>query len=87
MLWGSITAHLIDRKVRTAATYTLICAAFTYFGLIHSALPDGNMYFPWTLPPMARSLANQFTVAYLALAALFVVLYTVTTKEKSAAQN
>lgn len=87
MLWGSITAHLIDRKVRTAAAYTLICAAFTYFGLIHSALPDGNMYFPWTLPPMARSLANQFTVAYLALAALFIALYTVATREKSAAQN
>jgi AGZA family xanthine/uracil permease-like MFS transporter len=75
MLWGSITAHLIDRKVRAAVVYTLICAGCAYFGLIHSALPDGNMYFPWNLPPMARSLVNQFTVGYLAVAFLFFALH------------
>ncbi len=74
MLWGAITAHLIDRKVRTAAVYTLLCAGCTYFGLIHSALPDGNMYLPWNLTGLARSLVNQFTAGYAALAVLFLVL-------------
>lgn len=74
MLWGAVTARLIDREVRQAAAYTLVAAGFTYFGLIHSALPDGSIYLPWALPTKAASLVNQFSVAYAALGALFLVL-------------
>jgi adenine/guanine/hypoxanthine permease len=74
MLWGAILVKLIDRKVRAAAGYTLICAAFTFFGLIHSALPDGNMYLPWNLPTAYQKIPYQFTMAYAALAALFALL-------------
>jgi AGZA family xanthine/uracil permease-like MFS transporter len=74
MLWGAIAAHLIDRRVRTAALYALLCAAFTFFGLIHSALPDGNMYLPWHLSGMASRLVNQFTIAYVALGLMFLAL-------------
>lgn len=74
MLWGSIAVHLIDRRLRAAAGYSIACAVFTWFGLIHSALPDGNLYLPWNLAGAARSLANQFAAAYVALAVMFFAL-------------
>jgi len=51
MLWGAFVALLIDRKLRQSCIYILLLAFLTFFGIIHSAIPDGNMYFPWTLEP------------------------------------
>jgi adenine/guanine/hypoxanthine permease len=44
MLWGAILAHLIDGRPRLAGVYALICALLSLFGLIHSVLPDGEIY-------------------------------------------
>ncbi len=74
MLWGAFVAKLIDRHLKMASFYLLICAVLTFFGMIHSAVPDGNMYFPWLLPDFARRIPYQFTAAYLAVALLFFVL-------------
>ncbi|MEI7527574.1 MAG: hypothetical protein WCK76_01415 [Elusimicrobiota bacterium] len=70
MLWGAFMAKLIDRQIRTAAVYVLACAVLTFFGIIHSAIPDGNMYLPWTLAYPGNQVPYQFTAGYLALAAL-----------------
>jgi AGZA family xanthine/uracil permease-like MFS transporter len=83
MLWGAIVVKLINREVRAAAVYVIICALLTYFGLIHSALPDGNLYLPWNLPEAARRIPNQFATAYLALAALFFALSFVRAKSQN----
>jgi AGZA family xanthine/uracil permease-like MFS transporter len=74
MLWGAIVVKLIDGHVRAAAGYVAICAVMTYFGVIHSALPDGNLYLPWNLAEATRRIPNQFAAAYLSLAALFISL-------------
>jgi len=74
MLWGAFMAKLIDRQVRAAAAYVLVCAALTFFGIIHSAIPDGNMYLPWALAYPANQVPYQFTSGYLALAALLFAL-------------
>ncbi len=70
MLWGAFMAELIDRRVRMAAFYLLCCAALTFFGIIHSAIPDGNMYFPWLLSYPVNQIPYQFTAGYLVLALL-----------------
>ena len=46
----------------------------TLFGVIHSAMPTGSLYLPWALDPAMRSMALQFTGAYLALAVVLVLL-------------
>ncbi len=74
MLWGAFMAKLIDRQVRAAAFYLGVCALLTFFGIIHSAIPDGNMYFPWTLAYPVNQIPFQFTAGYLALAALLLAL-------------
>lgn len=83
MLWGSIVVKLIDGCVRTAALYVLVCAAMAYFGLIHSAAPDGNLYLPWNLAESARRIPNQFSGAYLALAFLLLLLSFVGARRRS----
>ena len=74
MLWGAFVAKLIDRELRIASFYLILCAGLTFFGIIHSALPEGNMYLPWLLPDAVRRIPYQFTAGYLVLAFMFVAL-------------
>ena len=74
MLWGGFLAVLIDRRVRTAAVYLFILALLTFFGVIHSASPDGLMYLPWTLAGLARQIPYQFASAYGVLGLLLIAL-------------
>jgi len=74
MLWGGFLAVLIDRRIRTAAVYLFILAALTFFGVIHSASPDGLMYLPWTLTGVAREIPFQFGAAYAVLGLLLLTL-------------
>ena len=74
MLWGASLAEIIDRKFRAALAYLLLLAGFSFFGIIHSVTPEGNMYLPWKLPAPASSAPYQFSSAYLALAVLIFAL-------------
>ncbi|MFH0800348.1 MAG: hypothetical protein V2A66_09255 [Pseudomonadota bacterium] len=71
MLWGAAYAHMIDRNTKTSALYFAICAAFCSFGMIHSAAPEGGLYFPWHAPHPA---AYHFTAGYLTVAVLIFLL-------------
>ena len=70
MLWGAFIAILIDKKLKLASAYLILIAVFTFFGIIHSAIPDGNMYLPWNLSDTLRLIPYQFTAAYVILAAV-----------------
>ncbi|MHB8910211.1 MAG: SulP family inorganic anion transporter [Syntrophales bacterium] len=75
MLWGAFLAELIDRRLRRSAFYLGILSVFTFFGVIHSVLPGGDLYLPWRLATaVERAVPYQFAAAYLALAALFLAL-------------
>jgi adenine/guanine/hypoxanthine permease len=74
MLWGGFLAELIDRRLIISAIYLMIMAALTFFGVIHSASPDGLMYLPWTLGPIAQKIPYQFALAYVVLAAILLAL-------------
>jgi AGZA family xanthine/uracil permease-like MFS transporter len=74
MLWGAFVSKLIDRELKQASIYLLITAAFTFFGVIHSAIPNGNIYLPWNLPPFLSQVPYQFTSAYIILAGMFFFL-------------
>lgn len=74
MLWGAFLAELIDRRLRTAALYLAILAVLSFFGIVHSALPDGLMYLPWTIDGLAREVPYQFSLGYLLLGGLILAL-------------
>lgn len=75
MLWGGFLAELIDRNLKRSALYLGILAVFSFFGVIHSASPDGNMYLPWSLAsPLQRAIPYQFGLAYVVFAAMLLLL-------------
>jgi AGZA family xanthine/uracil permease-like MFS transporter len=82
MLWGAFLAQLIDRRPKTSALYLGILAALSFFGVIHSASPDGLMYFPWTLSGLAQKVPYQFALAYLVLGGLLLVLSLISTRRE-----
>lgn len=68
LLWGSMLAFLIDHRPKAAALCAAVCAGLTLFGLIHSVLPTGELYWPWKIHTTAHYLT---AVAYLTLAGVF----------------
>lgn len=49
LLWGGAFAHLTSGERKKAFFYTLVLALFTLFGIVHSPLPDGALFFPWKI--------------------------------------
>lgn len=84
MLWGAFLAQLIDKKIKSASLYLLILSVFSFFGIIHSAVPDGDMYFPWRLGFPANQIPYQFSAAYVVLAALIMILAMLKPKDTAA---
>jgi AGZA family xanthine/uracil permease-like MFS transporter len=75
MLWGAFLAEMIDRRLRRSALYLAILAVCTFFGVVHSSSPDGNVYLPWKLTgALERTVPYQFALGYLALAGLVLLL-------------
>jgi AGZA family xanthine/uracil permease-like MFS transporter len=48
LFWGWALASIIDGRLGRAAAVFAACAAATLFGLIHSALPSGALFWPWS---------------------------------------
>ncbi len=75
MLWGAFLAEMIDRRLKLSALYLVVLSVFSFFGVVHSSAPDGNVYLPWHLAgDLERAVPYQFALGYLALAALLLVL-------------
>jgi len=74
MLWAAFLAEMVDRRLRRSAAYLGMLAFLSFFGIIHSAMPDGAMYFPWELAEPYRQVPYQFTTAYIALAIVLLML-------------
>ena len=85
MLWGGFLAELIDRRLKRSAVYLFILALLTFFGITHSASPDGLMYLPWTLTGASLQIPYQFGGAYALLGLLILALSTTTREQRTAA--
>lgn len=68
MIWASFVVAMIDGKPLRAAAIVLLGGALALFGVIHSVVPAGSLYLPWTLDPPSRSIVWQFAGAYGVLA-------------------
>lgn len=63
MLWGAFLAFLIDRDMAKSAFTLVLTAILTFFGVIHSVLPDGSMYLPWQIDsPLPYYLATAYAL-------------------------
>jgi AGZA family xanthine/uracil permease-like MFS transporter len=71
LLWGAGVADLIDRRPRRSALWFVAAALASLFGLIHSVLPTGALFWPWSL---ASPEPYLLAAGYALLAALFLGL-------------
>ncbi|MCS6985306.1 MAG: hypothetical protein NZM25_09320 [Leptospiraceae bacterium] len=84
MLWGAITAYLIEKKYLRSVAYLAVCALFSFFGIIHSVLPEGGLHLPWKIPlEMKGPHPYVITSAYLILAGFIFFLSRVTSALKN----
>lgn len=64
LLWGAALAWIIDRRLAHAAAVLAMAGMASLFGLIHSPLPSGAVFWPWSLPgPAPLHLAGAYGVA------------------------
>lgn len=71
LLWGSAVAFLIDRQVGRASLVLVACGVLSFFGFIHSVLPSGGVYLPWTI---STPLPYHWAVGYVLLAGVLVAM-------------
>ena len=69
VLWASALVFIIERRPAAAATVLAICSLAALCGLVHSPLPSGAVFWPWSAgAPLA--VAAPLAGAYGALAAV-----------------
>ena len=72
VLWGSAVVFIVERRSAALAVVFAICSLATLVGLVHSPLPNGAVFWPWTAgAPLA--VAAPLAGAYGVLAALALV--------------
>eukprot|EP01132_Coremiostelium_polycephalum_P003833 gene3833-4776_t len=65
LFWGTSLGYLLDNNLRKSALFLAITAVLTFFGIIHSVNPNGEVYVPWTT---GSSLPYHWAASYLILA-------------------
>ena len=71
LLWGSAVALIIDRRLRLAGVVFAVASAATLFGIIHSPLPNGALFWAWSAP---SAIPGALAGSYGAVAALLWLL-------------
>jgi AGZA family xanthine/uracil permease-like MFS transporter len=92
LLWASMLAAIIDRRLKTASVYFGIASVFSLFGIIHSPMADERLMLPWNLPadlPHAAEGQTPFVLAaaYLIVAVMLFVWSHFVSDEKSRFDN
>ena len=73
VLWGAAVAWIIDRRLPLTAVAFAVASLATLFGVIHSPLPSGGLFWPWS-PGIAREVAWPVAGAYGLLAVVCATL-------------
>jgi AGZA family xanthine/uracil permease-like MFS transporter len=73
LLWASILAAMIDRRLWRASGLFVIAAGLTLLGIMHSPHPGGPMFFPWQIDAATARLVWPFAVGYLGAAVVLAI--------------
>jgi adenine/guanine/hypoxanthine permease len=71
LLWAAALVAIIERRLPVAGAVLAIAAVATLFGVIHSPLADGAVFWPWAV---ASSVPHTLAAAYGVSGALLVLL-------------
>jgi adenine/guanine/hypoxanthine permease len=71
LLWGSALVAIIEQRLRVAGAVLAVAALATLFGVIHSPLSDGAVFWPWA---MAGATPARVAAGYGVAAAVLLLL-------------
>src|SRR5581483_11225035 len=71
LLWGTALVAIIERRLPIAGGVLAVAALATLFGVIHSPLPDGAVFWPWAV---ASGSPAALAAAYGVAGALLILL-------------
>ena len=71
LLWGAALVAIIEQRLRVGGAVLAIAAVATLFGLIHSPLSDGSVFWPWTV---ASNTPHTLAAAYGVAAGILLLL-------------
>jgi len=74
MLWGAFLAFLIDHRFAASSVTLAICSALSFFGVIHSVLPTGGIYLPWSAALHGSVAPYHWAAAYGVVAIMIAAL-------------
>ena len=74
MLWGAFLAFLIDHRFAASSVTLAICSALSFFGVIHSVLPTGGIYLPWSAALQGSVAPYHWAAAYAVVAIMIAAL-------------
>jgi AGZA family xanthine/uracil permease-like MFS transporter len=74
MLWGAALAFLIDRRIAAFVAALATLAALALFGVIHSILPSGGVYTPWSAQLLDSRIPWHWAGGYATVAILILAL-------------
>jgi adenine/guanine/hypoxanthine permease len=86
-LWAAFVVEMTEHRLRAAAAYLAAGAVLCFFGIIHSVRADGSAYALWQLDGTARNIAIQFCAAYCILAAAFLLLSLMHSRDRSSGRH
>src|SRR5690606_14005210 len=73
LLWASLLAMLIDRRLSAAAGLAVLMAAVTLFGVMRLARPGGAMFLRWQLSGPDGRVPWEYGAGYFLVAVVLVV--------------
>jgi hypothetical protein len=74
-VWAAYLPLIYQPGGPGAGLYVGVTAILAFFGVIHSAMPDGNMYLPWLIEDsFLRAVPFQLGLSYLLLGGLVLLL-------------
>lgn len=74
MLWGSALAFLVDRRIRATVVVLGTASLLSLFGFIHSVLPTGGIYVPWSAALLGSHSPYHWAAAYALFGAIVLAL-------------
>ena len=75
LLWAGMVTALIDRKLSTAAAWSLAAGGLSLCGVIHSPFSDGRLFLPWNIGALPEEAIGrgpfELFLSYALLAVIF----------------
>lgn len=74
LIWASALAAIIDRRMFAAAVLLTLGGLASLFGIVHSPLVGGAMFWPGSLDESVRHIPYEYAAAYIAAAVVIALI-------------